>query len=149
MARLGGVLAAVLLAVAAPIRDAHAQGPGGALSLDLSPTSFSFPSPGVSEFNGGWVYYSSVTVTVDAPGSIPWDLLVRSLDPDLGGYGKPVDDLQWQVDGTGTWQSLSTAEQTVYSGSGTQSVLIHFRLRLAYARDAPDTYGADLAFSVQ
>lgn len=133
---------------------AAAQGPpggpgGGALSLAVNPTDVIFSEPGITEFMDGWAYYSTVTVTVDGPPPAGWNLFLRSDAPDLGGYGKPVDDLFWRLDGTGTWNALSTDDQLVVSGTGPTDVVLHLRVRLAWSLDEPAQYGAGMTFTLQ
>jgi hypothetical protein len=106
------------------------------------------PTPGVQEFDVGIVEDDGrgVTVRVDGRGRQPWRLLVQPADPDLGGYGKPLDDLLWQVGGAGTWTPLSAGETRVTCGRGSETVTLRFRMRLDYARDRPDRYGTRLDF---
>lgn len=159
---LARVVASVIvlgcMVLAAPVRPAAAQGgpPGGApagggggeLELHVSPDRVEMPAPGVQEFDVGIVEDggAGTTVQVDAPGRRPWRLLIQSADPDLGGYGKPLEDLLWQVDGTGPWTPLSTGETRVACGRGAGTVTVRFRMRLDYTLDRPDRYGTRLEF---
>lgn len=142
------VVALVLLVVTASAGAAQGP-PGGGLSLAVNPTDVIFSEPGITEFMDGWAYFSTVTITVDGPPPAGWNLFLRSDDPDLGGYGKPVDDLLWRLDGTGTWNALSTDDQMVVSGTGPTDVDIHLRVRLAWSLDEPAQYGAGMTFTLQ
>jgi hypothetical protein len=137
-------------AVAAQGGPPPGKGGGGGLKLTLSQTAISFPTPGVLEFDAGWVDASEITAAIDDRGNPDaWELRIRAEVPDMGGYGKPVADILFRPQGSSTWTPVSTTDQVIAQGTGSQSVTIFFRLRLDYASDLPNNYAADLTFYVQ
>lgn len=136
---LVGAAAALLATLPA---DLAAQGPGR-IDLSVTPSRVAFPTPGVRDFDRGSVRAQGVTVSVEARGSVAWVLTIRSEDPDLGGYGKPLGDLQWRQPDDG-WQPMAVGEEVVALGSGPRQIQVDFRTLLAWERDAPDTYGAEI-----
>lgn len=115
----------------------------GRLDLRVSPSRVAFPTPGVEEFDQGHVRAEGVTVNVETRGFVLWVLTIRSEDPDLGGYGKPLSDLQWRQPDDG-WQPMGTSEEVVAIGFTSRQVDLDFRTLLAWEHDAPDSYGAGI-----
>ena len=141
-------------AVAVRATSAAAQGQGGGsarIRVQLSQSVVSFPAPGLTEFDAGYVDAPALFATVrPRPNQAgAWELRVQAEAPDMGGYGKPVSDILWRRDGSTTWRELTPTAQTVIQGTGPRDVTVFFRLRLDYARDAPDGYSADLSFSAR
>lgn len=122
------------------------QGPGR-LDVSVSPSRVAFPTPGVDDFERGGVRVEGVTVDVQARGFVFWVLTIRSEDPDLGGYGKPLSDLQWRQPGD-AWQPMATSEEVVAFGFTSQQVDLDFRTLLAWENDSPDSYGAGITLQV-
>lgn len=143
--------AAVLAALLVAAGEAAAQGrPGtgpGGVKVKLSQATVAFPTPGVSDFDTGWVDGSGLVVSVEPrPNQGPWELRVRADAPDMGGYGKPVTDILWRPAGSSTWTPLTGTDQAVLQGAGDQVVTVFLRLRLDYTVDEPNAYAADLLF---
>jgi hypothetical protein len=121
------------------------------VKVQLSQNAVPFPTPGISEFDVGWVESSGIVVTVQPrkKQTNPWQILIRTDDLDMGGYGKPVGDILWRPAGSTTWTPLTNTNQIVAQGTGQQSVTIYFRLRLDYATDIPGAYSLDLALDAE
>lgn len=147
---LAGLL--VLAGLLAP-GTAVAQGRGNGVAgvkVRLSPRIVAFPTPGVVEFDAGGVDASALVVSVEPRRNQgPWELRIRTDDPDLGGTGKPVTDLLWRAAGSSTWTPLTATDQMVVQGTGARTVTIHLRLRLDYASDSPAAYSADIVFHAE
>jgi len=144
------VAVAALLSVPAGARAQKGKPTGPPITVTPTPGNVVFPTPGVPEFDAGYVDQSGVTVTVQPrPNKGPWELLIRSDMPDMGGYGKPVGDILWRLSGSSTWTPLTTTDQIVTQGQDTQDVVIYFRLLLNWANDEPNTYTANIVFTAQ
>lgn len=122
------------------------QGPGR-IEVSVSPSRVAFPTPGVADFESGGVRVDGVTVDVQTRGFVFWVLTIRSEDPDLGGYGKPISDLQWRQPGD-AWQPMATSEEVVAFGFTSRQVALDFRTLLAWDEDSPDSYGAGITLQV-
>jgi len=122
-------------------------GPKG-VKVRLSQTTVTFPTPGIADFDMGWVDASSLVVSVEPRGNQqgPWELRIRTDDVDMGGYGKPVTDILWRPAGSTTWTPLTNTDQAVAQGTGNQNVTVYLRLVLDYGFDLPNTYSADVTF---
>ncbi|MFO7587906.1 MAG: hypothetical protein R6X22_07500 [Gemmatimonadota bacterium] len=121
----------------------------GRYRLIVQPRLVVFPVPGIAEFETGWVLADPMSIRVipRGGGSRGWELCVRSDDPDLGGYGKPISDLEWRLAGQAAWQPISAWNQPVASGFANEIVSVELRARLDWERDAPDTYSAVITFT--
>ncbi|NIQ54244.1 MAG: hypothetical protein GWN71_12935, partial [Gammaproteobacteria bacterium] len=90
--RVAGValLSAALLVVPAA---GAAQGPPGGggdkVKVTLNQNVVTFPMPGVTEFDAGWVDATGIVVSVQPRKNQtgPWELRIRTDDLDMGGYG--------------------------------------------------------------
>ncbi len=146
-------LAAVLLLLAATTTPAAAQcgsgaGNGGSFGVSIAPAAVTFPSPTAADFNLGYVDQSGVSVTVTPPnGGRTWYLCVRAGTPDLGGYGKPLSTLLWRPSTSASWTPITTTDQLVTSQKSSASVVIYFRVALAWAADVPGSYGTPVLFT--
>lgn len=102
-----------------------------------------FPQPGATHFLAGQIDQGGTQVRVVAKNSSrAWRLYLRAKDASLGGangYLKPISDVLWRVEGSSTWQALSTTNALVHTGVGDQTVTVYFRMLLAWSRDAPDS----------
>lgn len=137
-----GIGAAILAGPAA------AQGSKGRFAMNLSTTVIAFPTPGVVDFDTGWIEYPGMIVSVDSrPPSESWELRIRAGGPDMGGYGKPSSEIFWRTDTSMAWTPLTTADQVVLQGQGDQDITIYFRVLLGWDADVPDTYSVDVAFT--
>lgn len=141
------VIGSLLALYAAP---AAAQGPPadrGRLDVALA-TAVVFPTPTVADYDTGWVEHTGFIVSIASrPATEPWELRLRANTATMGGYGKPIDDILWREDGSTIWTPLAGTEQMVLQGNGDQDVTLHFRVRLDWSKDSPDTYSAGLSFS--
>lgn len=121
---------------------------GPPISVTPTPATIAFATPGVADFDAGYVDQSGVTVAVrPRPNKGPWELRIRSDVPDMGGYGKPVADILWRRAGSSTWTPMSTTDQIVIQGQDNQDVVLYFRLILNWAYDEPSTYSANIVFT--
>ncbi len=120
--------------------------------VDVAPDPIVFPNPTGTDFYLGWVMSGTVTVRVNPRGGgrdRSWVLCLASDDLNMGGYGKPVSDLEWQVEGISGWTPVDLANQVVLQGSGRSNVLLRFRALLFAERDVPGTYDAVLRFTAK
>ena len=118
--------------------------------VDVAPDPVVFPNPTGMDFFVGWVMSGTVTVRVNPRGRTKsWTLCLASDDLNMGGYGKPVSDLEWQVEGAGGWTPVDLANQVVLQGAGRSSVSLRFRALLFADRDAPGSYDAVLRFTAK
>ncbi len=152
--RVGGPVAAALVTLLALPAGASAQvcvaGQPSSHQLVIRPAAIAFSQPGVADFEAGWIEFSQnvrVRVRPNLPGGSTWTLCLRSDDPDLGGYGKAVSDLEWRPNNDPGWRPLETSDQLVATGRGNGNVRLRFRVLLSYALDEPGNYGAVLAFT--
>lgn len=144
--RAVGLAAAVALTMAAFPLAAASQ---GNLTATLSNAVIAFPTPGVGEFDTGWIDHPGLVISITSrPQRLVWELRIRADAPNMGGYGKPVADLLWRHAGSGTWTPLSGTDAAVIQGTGDQDVTLYFRTLLDWALDAPDFYAAGLTFTV-
>lgn len=132
---------------------AEAQGPPGGgggppAGLSVEPADVVFASPSELEFDLGWVDHGGVSITVEPRANRPnWQLFVQASAADMGGYGKPVQDLQVRVQGSSSWMSLNTTAQMIAEGSGTSTVTVYYRLMLSWSVDAPGAYSVPLEYT--
>lgn len=118
--------------------------------VDVVPDPIVFPNPTGADFYLGWVMSGTVRVRVNPRGGgrkKSWVLCLKSDDFDMGGYGKPVSDLEWQVEGVSGWTPVDLANQMVLQGRGRSNVLLRFRALLFSERDSPGNYDAVLRFT--
>lgn len=125
-----------------------AQG-GPPLVLTVVPADLLFPTPTDASFDMGWVDHGGVTVSVSPrnPNRPGWQLFISALAADMGGYGKPVQDILFRVQGSGTWTPLNTVDQLVAQGSGDTTITIYFRLGLSWEADLPGSYSVPFEIS--
>jgi hypothetical protein len=110
---------------------------------------FVFAQPGGAAFSAGYEDYSTVSVTVTpANSSHAWYMCVKyaPLTTNLGGYGKPLSDLEWSVGGS-AFVPVTTGYQVIASAKGKTTVLVTFRMLLSWTNDVPGTYGATLTYA--
>jgi hypothetical protein len=120
--------------------------------IDVVPDPIVFPTPGGADFALGWVMSSTVTVRVNPRGggkNKPWILCLSSDDFDMGGYGKPLSDLEWQVEGAPAWSPVDQVARLVLEGDGRSDIQLRFRALLFSERDVPGTYDAVLRFTAR
>jgi len=118
-------------------------------NLTLAPADVVFPSPTDVDFLAGWVDYGGVSVTV-APRNKKkqdWQLFLQTSAADMGGYGKPVQDILVRVQGSSSWIPLTTTAQLIAEGTGTTTVTVYYRLLLDLTVDDPGSYAVPLEYS--
>lgn len=142
--RCPAALALVTAAVLAGAAPARAQ---GNVQVDLSTTVVAFATPGMADFDTGWIDHGGVTVSVSSrPTTRAWELQLRATAGTLG-QGKPIGELQWRRAGSSVWTPLTQTNAAVIQGVADQDVTIYFRLLLSWAGDAPGSYSAGLEFT--
>lgn len=142
---LPGLLLVLTFVMALP---ASVTAQRGNIQVTLTPTEVAFPTPGMADFDTGWVEHPGLTVSVRSrPAHVAWEIRLHATDPALGGYGKPLGDMLWRVDGAGPWQPLSTQETPILQGTGDAEVSVQFRMRLDWDADLPGDYGTGLTFT--
>jgi hypothetical protein len=120
----------------------------GNITMRVTPTVVAFNSPGVPQFDSGWVDHAGVVVAITSrPANRLWELRIRAVDAGMG-QGKPVTDVLWRLAGTGPWTPLTVTEGAVLQGTGDQNVALEFRVLLDWARDGPGAYSANFDFMV-
>jgi hypothetical protein len=129
----------------------HAQGcasGSGRYTLRVQPQLVAFPIPTLADFETGWIASAPVSIRVRPRGNanFAWALCVRSDDPDMGGYGKPISDLEWRAAGQSAWQAMNGSNQLISTGYKGDDVDVELRVRLDFDRDVPDTYSAVVVF---
>ena len=143
---LGRVLPAVLMLLAV-VSTAEAQDctGNGNYRVRIRPGQVRFPSPTVSDYQAGWLLAPPGEVRV-RPRNVAdrgWELCLSADSPTMGGYGKPVSDIEFQLDGTGAWIPLTTTDQLLATGNRNRNVTLQFRLALDWAVDVPGRYETD------
>ncbi len=144
---LAAALGAATLAVGATPVALSAQG-GPPASVTLAPADVVFPSPTDVDFDGGWVDHGGISVTVEPKNKRRqnWQLFVQTSAADMGGYGKPVQDILVRAEG-GSWTPLGTTGALVAEGTGLTTVTLFFRLLLDWTRDEPGVYSVPIEYS--
>lgn len=132
--------------------SASAQGrPGGGppANLTVAPVDVAFPPPDQFAFGAGFVDHGGVSITVEPKNKNRqnWQLFVQASAADMGGYGKPVQDVLVRAQGSATWIPLTTTTQLIAEGTGTSTVTIYYRLLLDWGVDAPGTYSVSLEYN--
>ena len=143
---LGRLLPTVLMLLAV-VSTAEAQDctGNGNSRIRIRPGQIDFPTPTISDYNAGWLLAPTAEVRVQPRRNADrgWELCLRADSPTMGGYGKPISDIQFQQDGTGAWIPLSTSDQLLAVGNRNRTVQLQFRVALDWALDAPGYYEAD------
>lgn len=145
---LGKLLPALLtlLAAASTVEAQDCTG-NGRYRIRIRPGLVSFPAPTVADYDAGWLTAPPAEVRVQPQRNIDrgWELCLSADGPTLGGYGKPVSDIEFRQDGTGEWIPLSTTDQLLAVGERTRWVQLQFRLALDWTQDVPGHYETDFA----
>ena len=143
---LGKTLPTVLTLLAV-VSTAEAQDCTGTgrYRIRIRPGLVSFPAPTVADYDAGWLTAppAEVRVQPERRADRGWELCLSADSPTLGGYGKPLSDIEFRQDGTGTWIQLSTTDQLLAVGNRTRWVQLQFRLALDWTQDVPDHYETD------
>lgn len=146
MARLARVVTPALIVAVVALPSALA---GQAVDITLAPAEVAFPSPTDVAFDDGWVDHGGVSVTVEPKNRNrqSWQLFIQATAADMGGYGKPVQDILVRAQDSSTWIPLGTTGTLVAEGTGAGTVTLHFRLLLEWALDAPGVYSVPLEYT--
>jgi hypothetical protein len=116
--------------------------------MTVAPTDVVFTPPRELEFDVGWVDHVGVSITIEPRGNRPnWELFVQASAADMGGYGKPVQDILVRVQGSTVWTPLSTTALLVGQGSGPATVTVYYRLLVDWTRDGPGAYTVPLEYT--
>lgn len=140
------LVAAALAAGASPLALAAQGGPPS--NVTLAPADVVFRSPADIDFDGGWVDHGGISVTVEPRNRQRpnWQLFVQASGADMGGYGKPVQDILVRAEG-GSWTPLGATGTLVAEGSGPATVTLFFRLLLDWTLDEPGVYSVPIEYS--
>jgi hypothetical protein len=142
----GRFLPAVLMLLAlASIAEAQDCTGNGNYRVRIRPGLITFPSPTVSDYQAGWLLAPSAEIRVQPRRNADrgWELCLAADGPTMGVYGKPVSDIEFQQDGTGTWIPLTTTDQLLAVGDRNRTVTLQFRLALDWTLDVPGQYETD------
>ena len=142
------VVLSLLWGTARPLPAQAPCGGGGDYQLGVNPAAVSIAIPEIQDLDAGQTLTQSVRIRVQprGRGNRDWKLCIRSQDVTLGGQSKPVTDVEWQLQGSGTWQSLSTGDRIMHQGRGNENVNVVLRVRVDWS-DEPADYGTLLTFS--
>lgn len=151
---LRAVLAALLATVARPARAQTT------LTL-ISGAAVGFPAPTGADYAGGALAATAgvtfeVSATSGAAAQRTTTIAIRAASPTLGGYGKPVGDLEWSVGSpAGPWTPLTTSDITVEARPVRKNKLndpwsdtIYFRVLLSWMNDPPGSYSGGLVITL-
>lgn len=116
--------------------------------LQADPVVIVYGPVSQADIDNGTIQAGTVTVSVvPVNGSTKkWQLCVQGPVGFVGPPGKDIADVEWQVGGSG-WMALSTTEQYVADGKGSEDVEVQFRVAVGWD-DAPGDYAALLRFVV-
>lgn len=114
------------------------------------PTALTLPVPSAMDFEFGLVEsLDRVEIVVDTAKPLDdWFVFVHSDDPSLGGYGKPISDLLWRVQGASSWNPIGASEAMVANGQGDTSIFVEVAIALSLSEDPPGLYAGDLVFRI-
>ena len=124
-------------------------GTGPTAAVTAAPADVVFPVPFEVDFDNGWVDHGGVAITVEPRNRNRqnWRLFLQASAADMGGYGKPVQDIRVRVEGSSSWIPLNTTAQLIAEGTGTATVTVFYRLLLDWSTDLPGTYSVPLEYS--
>lgn len=146
LALLGRVLPLTLALAGPALPSALAA---QAVDITLAPAEVAFPSPTEVAFDAGWVDHGGISVTVEPKNRNrqSWQLFISATAADMGGYGKPVQDVLVRAQDASAWNPLSTTETLVAEGTGAGTVTLHFRLLIDWTADEPGVYSVPLRYT--
>lgn len=143
---LARLVASIALIALFPV-EGRAQSCTGAGSyvVWVRPALIQFPAPSSADFDAGWLEapVAEVRVTPRGAASQGWEVCLRAESATMGGYGKPISDIEFRQNGTGPWVPLSSSDQLLASGDRGASVQLQFRVALDWTEDVPGQYAAD------
>lgn len=144
--------AGVIFAVSLLCRPLAGQ---GSVVLTVSGGPVTIPAPAVADYNAGSVLDATpLSYNVNISGGPPTALHTETvaIRSTSGSFGTlPISDVQWQLAGASTWNSLTTGNVTIETRSGitrntgnnwTNS--IQFRCLLSWTGVPPATYSTNL-----
>ena len=140
----------VLLACLSAAGVCHAQ-----LEMNLDTSMVSFGSIDKSDLDAGFVELTpdapsyALSVTVTDPEAQDWILYTRASDSHFTASTgvKPCGDLQWRLNGLGSYSPYTTSDAAAATGNGNATVDFDFKMLTSWA-DRPDTYGIDVVFTI-
>lgn len=134
----------MLLAVVATAKAQDCTGTGR-YRVRIQPGLITFPTPTIADYDSGWLMapVAEIQVRPRRQADRGWELCLSANSPTMGGYGKPVFDVQFRQDGTGTWIPLTTSDQLLALGNRNRNVQLQFRLALDWTQDVPGHYETD------
>ena len=137
--------AALMLFAAVATAEAQDCTGSGRYRIQIRPGLITFPTPTVADYNAGWLLapVAEIRVRPQRPADRGWELCLAADSPTMGGYGKPVSDIEFRQDGTGTWIPRSTSDQLLAVGNRNRRVQLQFRLALDWTQDVPGHYETD------
>lgn len=145
--RSPGWLLPTVFMLLAVVSTANAQDCTGAgrYRIQIRPGLITFPSPTVADYDSGWLMatVAEIRVRPRRRADRGWELCLAADSPTMGGYGKPVSDIEFRQDGTGTWIPLTTSDQLLAVGDRRRNVQLQFRLALDWTQDVPGHYETD------
>lgn len=122
-------------------------------SMDLNPNSFVFPDITSTNLDKGIIEArDAATATVSS--NVPWQLTIRSEDPDMGKMKdniKPLSDFLWKKSGDINYAAISTEGRRVDSSTryaDHQKTILDYKMLVGWTRDKPGTYGLTLRFTL-
>lgn len=143
---LGRILPSILMLLATTsVAEAQDCTGNGRYRIRIRPGLISFPAPTVADYDSGWLTAPPAEVRVQPQRSVDrgWELCLSADNTTMGGYGKPMSDIEFRQDGTGAWIPLTTADQLLAVGNRTRWVQLQFRLALNWTQDVPGHYETD------
>lgn len=113
--------------------------------IDVPSPNVSFPTPTSAHFGAGEVGATS-SVGINYGANAPHDLQIE-ID---GLGGKTVGDLQWSLDGGGSWTSMTLLANTMQAqpAPSLNTATVDFKMLLDFATDAAGTYGGTITYTV-
>ena len=152
----------LLLCGAIVLIAGRAQAQPQATQLVLSSGALLFPSPRLSNYQtipaGATTPVSdsvSLDFTVARLADLYWRNTIVKMRCVLVTGGKPCTDVQWRYQGTSAWQDITTIDTSIDSRwivpgffNDPWSGRIWLRMKLSWTNDAPATYAATVAVTV-
>ena len=153
---------ALVAAIGVSARDANAQATadatatltiGSVLYIDITNGSITFPNPGATEFQAGYVG-ANETSTLDFGGNVAHDVTIKAdagqFTPLVAGYNKSAGDLEYSLDAGATFAAITTGEVDIVTGNpaGTGSQDVNYRVALDEVNDVPGTYQLDFTYTI-
>ena len=122
-------------------------------AMDMRPHSFIFPQVSSTHLDQGYIEVRRAT-TVTVSSNVPWQLSVKSEDPDMGkgdNQTKPLSDFLWKKSGDAAYTPLSLTSHRVDSSvtyADQKRIELDYKMLAGWARDTPGSYGVTLRFTL-